>query len=154
MMGTMPRPERRENARRRRARFGRIVDDALAELRTEIAAARGDGRMSDGLAKLFRDALDEVAVVVADEPDARQRREQDEAHDLLGLYEGVPRTEWAADHALVPPRITIFRRPIEDLSPSPAMQREEIRKTVKHEIAHHLGYSDDDLGRLGLGDAE
>ncbi len=154
MMERMRRQEGRETARRRRARFGRIVDDALAELRAEIAAAPDDGRMSEGIAKLFRDALNEVAVVVADEPDARQRRDQDDAHELLGLYEGVPRTEWAADHALVPPRITIFRRAIEELSASPATQREEIRRTVKHEIAHHLGYSDDELHRLGLGDAD
>ncbi len=153
-MAGMPRPEGRESERRRRARFGRIVQEAVRELRAEIAGATSNGRISAGLAKLFSEALDEVGVVVRDAPDARQRRENEDAEDLLGLYEGVPRTEWASDDALLPPRITIFRGAIEGLSPSPSVQRQEIRKTVKHEIAHHLGYSDDALHRLGLGDLE
>ncbi|TMD58577.1 MAG: metallopeptidase family protein, partial [Chloroflexi bacterium] len=51
-------------------------------------------------------------------------------------------------------RITIFRRATEGLSASPARQREEVRNTVKHEIAHHLGWSDQRLHELGLGDAD
>lgn len=152
-MVRMPRREGRESERRRRARFGRVVEAAVSELRAEIESRGRDGRLSPRFAELFAEALGEVAIVVADVPDARQREENDDPAGLLGLYEGVPRTEWAADHALVPPRITIFRRAIEDLSPSPAVQREEIRDTVKHELAHHLGYSDEDLERLGLGDA-
>lgn len=154
MMVPMRRREGRESARRRRARFGRIVDAAIVDLKSEIARARDDGRLSAPIARLFREAIEEVAVLVEDEPDERQREEHPEADDLLGLYEGVPKTEWAADHALIPPRITIFRRAIEGLSASPATQREEVRRTVKHEIAHHLGYDDEQLHRLGLGDAE
>ncbi len=132
-----------------------MVDAAVQELRASIATRRADGRISGGIAGLLEEALDQVPILVQDEPDARQRGELDDGgHELLGLYEGVPLTEWAADHALVPPRITLFRRAIEDLSPSPAAQREEIRRTVLHEIAHHLGYSDERLHELGLGDAE
>lgn len=154
MMVWMRRREGRESERRRRARFGRLVEAALAELRADIEARRREGRLSPRYAELFAQALGEVGVVVEDAPDARQRAENEDPDGLLGLYEGVPRTEWAADHALLPPRITIFRLAIEDLSPSPAVQREEIRNTVKHELAHHLGYSDEDLDRLGLGDAD
>lgn len=146
----MRRREGREKQRRRRARFGRIVEAAVAELREEIAAAHQQGRISDGIARAFGEAFDEVAVLVEDEPDERQRLENPAADELLGLYEGVPRIEWAAEHALLPPRITVFRRAIEALSPSPGVQRVEIRKTVKHELGHHLGYSEADLHRLGL----
>ena len=47
----------------------------------------------------FREALDEVAIVIDDEPSADQRRENDLGpdDDLYGLYEGVPRTEYGAD---------------------------------------------------------
>src|SRR5689334_330559 len=64
----------------------------------------------------FSNALGEVAVVIADEPTPDQRRENDlEPDDVLyGLYEGVPRTEWGADWAVVPNRITLFRLPLEE----------------------------------------
>ena len=49
----------------------------------------------------FASALDEVAIVIDDEPTADQRRENEIEDDdtLYGLYEGVPRTEWGADWA-------------------------------------------------------
>lgn len=144
----------RDGERRRRSRFGDVVEAAIDELRAEIAAARDERRLSPRQAAAFLEAIDEVAIVVADAPDRRQREENDRPDQLLGLYEGVPKTEWAADEALIPPRITIFRLALEALSPSTDVQREEIRKTVKHEVAHHLGYDDDHLEALGLGDAE
>ncbi|HYY55452.1 MAG TPA: metallopeptidase family protein [Candidatus Dormibacteraeota bacterium] len=150
----MPRRAGRETERRRRARFGRLVEEAVDDLKVEIAARRDGGQLSPRLAHSFLEAIEHVAILTADEPDARQREENERAEDLLGIYEGVPLTEWAADQALLPPRITIFRRATEALSPSPSRQREEVRKTVKHEIAHHLGWSDERLNELGLGDAD
>ena len=149
----MPR-QGREAERRRRARFARLVGEAIDDLRAEIARRRDDGVLSPRLADRYLEAIEEVAIVTADVPDARQREENESADGLLGLYEGVPLTAWAADHAMLPPRITIFRRATEALSQSPARQRDEVRKTVKHEIAHHLGWSDEQLHALGLGDAE
>jgi predicted Zn-dependent protease with MMP-like domain len=144
----------RESERRRRARFSRLVEEAVDDLVAEIKGRRDSGLLSPRLAERYLQALKEVAILVADEPDDRQREENEHADDLLGIYEGVPLTEWAADQALLPPRITIFRLATEALSPSPARQREEVRKTVKHEVAHHLGWSDQRLHELGLGDAD
>jgi predicted Zn-dependent protease with MMP-like domain len=100
----------------------------------------------------FDRALDEVAVVIEEEPSPRQRRENDLAPDetLYGLYEGVPRTEWGADLAPVPNKISLFRWPLEADFPDPLDLAEEIRLTVLHELAHHLGIDDDRLGALGL----
>lgn len=154
MMRAMSRREGRETDRRRRARFARLVDEAVDDLKAEIQRRREEGLLSPRFAERYLDAIDEVAIVTADGPDERQREENESAERLLGIYEGVPLTEWAADHALVPPRITIFRRATEALSASPRRQREEVRKTVKHEVAHHLGWSDEELHELGLGDAD
>ena len=62
----------------------------------------------------FAAALDEVAIVIDDEPSADQLRENDMHPDetLYGLYEGVARTEYAADWIMVPNRITLFRLPL------------------------------------------
>jgi predicted Zn-dependent protease with MMP-like domain len=154
MMVRVPRRPGRETERRARSRFGRVVVAAIAELRTEFVTARDAGRLSASMAARFLEAMEQLPIFVADTPDRRQREENERPDELLGLYEGVPMTEWGADNALMPARITIFRLAIEDLSPSPDRQRDEIRKTVKHEIAHHLGWTDEQLHQAGLGDAE
>jgi predicted Zn-dependent protease with MMP-like domain len=100
----------------------------------------------------FAGALDEVAIVIDDEPTADQRRENDIADDdsLYGLYEGVPRTEWGADWAAVPNRITLFRLPLEADFPDPDELADEVWATVIHELAHHLGIDDARLEELGI----
>jgi predicted Zn-dependent protease with MMP-like domain len=120
----------------RAASFERLVDRALA-----------------GIPSPFREHLAEVAVVIEDEPSERQLVENDIRADetLYGLYEGVPRTEWGADWAIVPNRISLFRLPLEDDFPDPDELEDEVRRTVIHELAHHLGIDDDRLEDLGLG---
>lgn len=105
-----------------------------------------------GIPPPFDRALDEVAIVIEEEPSVTQRRENELAPDetLYGLYEGVPRTEWGADLAPVPNKISLFRWPLEADFPDPLDLAEEIRMTVLHELAHHLGIDDDRLGALGL----
>jgi predicted Zn-dependent protease with MMP-like domain len=109
-------------------------------------------RAIDGIPAPFRVALAEVAIVVADDPSPDQLRQNDLEPDdtLYGLYEGVPRTEWGADWASQPNKITIFRLPLEDDFTDPAELEDEIRLTVIHELAHHLGIDDDRLDELGV----
>lgn len=101
----------------------------------------------------FASALDEVAIAIDDEPSADQRRENGIAADdtLYGLYEGVPRTEWGADWAPVPNRITLFRLPLETDYPDPDDLANEVWATVIHELAHHLGIDEARLDELGIG---
>src|SRR5205823_14230401 len=75
-------------------RFDRLVDRAVA-----------------GIPQPFRAALDEIALVIADEPSPEQRRENGLRPDetLYGLYEGVPLDEWGGDWVPVPSRIVLFR---------------------------------------------
>jgi predicted Zn-dependent protease with MMP-like domain len=115
--------------------FERLVDRALA-----------------GIPSPFHESLAEVAVVIEDWPSDEQLAENDlDPEDVLyGLYEGVPRTEWAADSAIVPNRITLFRIPLEEDFPDPRDLADEVRITVIHELAHHLGIDDDRLEELGV----
>jgi predicted Zn-dependent protease with MMP-like domain len=110
------------------------------------------GTALDAIPEPFAAALDEVAIVVADEPTDEQRRENgigpDE--DLYGLYEGVPRTEWGADWVPLPNRITLFRLPLEADFADPDDLADEVWLTVVHELAHHLGIDDDRLHELGV----
>jgi len=100
----------------------------------------------------FASALHEVAIVIDDEPSAEQRRENeiDDDETLYGLYEGVPRTEWGADWAPIPNRITLFRLPLEADFADPDELADEVWVTVVHELAHHLGIDDARLEELGV----
>ena len=132
--GYSPPPGSRRPARPRHDRFERLVERALARIPPP-----------------FADVLDEVAIVIADEPTAEELAENElDADDVLyGLYEGVPRTEWGADWASVPNRITLYRLPLEEDFPDPYDLEDEVRETVIHELAHHLGIDDDRLHELG-----
>jgi predicted Zn-dependent protease with MMP-like domain len=118
----------------RAASFERLVDRALASIPAP-----------------YRDALAEVAIVIEDDATPEQLRENGlEPWDAMyGLYEGVPRTDYGADMAAVPNRISLYRRPLEEDFPDPAELEAEVRMTVLHELAHHLGIDDDRLEELG-----
>jgi len=110
-------------------------------------------RALDGIPAPFSRALDDVAIVIADEPTADELDLSGVAEEqgLYGLYEGTPRTEWGADFVPFPNRITLYRVALEEDFPDPADLEEEVRETVIHELAHHLGIDDDRLHELGHG---
>ena len=106
----------------------------------------------EGLPDEFRERLDNVDVVVADEPTPRQlsRRDRKRGDTLLGLYEGVPLTERTHGYGYVAPDvITIFQLPLEAMCKTDDQLIKEIQHVVLHEIAHHFGISDARLRELG-----
>jgi predicted Zn-dependent protease with MMP-like domain len=110
------------------------------------------GLALDAIPEPFAAALDEVAIVIVDEPTDEQRRMNEIGPDeaLYGVYEGVPRTEWGADWATLPNRITLFRLPLEADYADPDDLADEVWLTVVHELAHHLGIDDERLTELGI----
>ena len=109
-------------------------------------------RALDTIPKPFVRALDEVAIVIEDEPSPVQRRETGlrPGEGLYGLYEGIPRTEYAAEWGFLPNKITLFSTSLlEDFS-DPVELEHEVWITVVHELAHHLGIPDSRLHELGV----
>lgn len=86
--------------------------------------------------------IDNLVVVVEDAPTPEQG-------DVLGVYEGVSLAERTDYFGVMPDRIVIFYRPHLELDLSDDELRAEIRKTVLHEVGHHLGIDDDRLEELG-----
>jgi len=95
----------------------------------------------------FRDRLGSVAIVIEDEATPDQLASV-RAHGLYGLYQGVPRTAWAADQVGLPSKITIFRGPLTRANRTPERLAAAVADTVYHEIAHHFGISDARLHEL------
>jgi predicted Zn-dependent protease with MMP-like domain len=72
------------------------------------------------------------------------------AWDLTGLYRGIPLTERSlADIAPQPDLIFLYRKPIllEWIETGEDLFR-LVRNVLIHEIAHHFGFSDDDIAAL------
>lgn len=107
----------------------------------------------DSLPGEFYERLQNVDVVVEEAPTREQLRTSalEEDDTLLGLYEGVPLTARENYGFVLPDKITIFKRPIEEMCESPEEVVEEVRVTVMHEIAHHFGIDDHALYDLGMG---
>ena len=91
----------------------------------------------DDLPDLLLRALDHVAVVISD---------QGARHGAYGLYQGD--TVARDDH---PDRIVIFRDTLlRDFGHDPDELRAQVTRTVRHELAHHLGADELGVRELGL----
>jgi predicted Zn-dependent protease with MMP-like domain len=112
-----------------RTEFERIVDEAL-----------------EGLPAWVVEAVDNLHVVVEDWPNS----DQDPAGEgILGVYEGVSLLERGDSYSgQMPDRIVVFMGPHLDLELPSEELGAEIRRTVLHEVAHHLGIDDERLETL------
>jgi predicted Zn-dependent protease with MMP-like domain len=91
----------------------------------------------DDLPDLLRNALRSVAVVISD----GGRRA-----GAYGLYQGDGATRDTTHD-----RIVIFRDTLRrDFGHDPDMLREQVTRTVRHELAHHLGWDEKGVRGLGL----
>lgn len=95
----------------------------------------------------FAEALENVAVVVEDDPQAEDLTDAglDPDDELFGLYQGVPLTERDSFYSALPDRIAIYRLPILRACHSRREVIREVRDTVIHELGHHLGMEEEDM---------
>jgi predicted Zn-dependent protease with MMP-like domain len=70
------------------------------------------------------------------------------AAGLYGLYRGVPRTAFGADHVPIPSVITLYRGPLQRRWRGTTALVHGVEETLRHELAHHLGISDARLDEL------
>ena len=106
--------------------FEELVSEALDQIPTDFARA-----------------MDNVVVLVED---------RHPTQNLYGLYHGVALTNRTSNYSWhLPDTITIYRRPILAHTNTFAEARDQVVKTVIHEVAHHFGIDDDRLDELGWG---
>jgi predicted Zn-dependent protease with MMP-like domain len=108
-------------------------------------------RAVDSLPEWIGEHMENVFITTArwPSPEQRQSARLRENTLLLGLYEGVPLTHRGSGYHLhSPDRITLFQRPLEIVADSEHHLIALVRDTIIHEIAHHFGFSEDELGRL------
>ena len=109
--------------------FERLVEEALESLPPQ-----------------FADLLQNVVVVVEQEPSADDLQLVEEGGELLGLYRGVALTRRTHDMLpTLPDQIAIFRGPIMRIARTRQHAVHEIRDTVIHELGHYFGLDDHDM---------
>ena len=114
----------------RRRQFEQIVDEALEDLPRWVV-----------------DRVDNLHVIVEDWPSPEQ---DPEGEGILGIYEGISLYERGNEYSgFMPDRIVVFMGPHLELGLKRTELKDEIRATVLHEMAHHLGIDDDRLHELG-----
>lgn len=99
------------------------------------------------LPRKFKEKLENIAIHIEDEPSAETLEDMGiEEGTLYGLYQGVPLTDrgWGYGNVL-PDRIVIYQRPIEEDARTPDEIEEIVQDTVMHEIGHYFGFGDEEL---------
>jgi predicted Zn-dependent protease with MMP-like domain len=123
----------------------RAPDAAEMEAMARAAAAK--------LPSEFASRAQDVAIRVMEfAPDEMlDELEVDDPFELTGLYDGIPVTEKSvSDQPGGPDIIWLFRRPLMDewVSRGDVTLGELIAHVVVHELAHHFGWSDEDIARI------
>ncbi len=91
----------------------------------------------DALPVEFQKVLENVAVVVSD---------LGTEHHAYGMYygDGIARERYED-------RIVIYRDTLErDFGHDRELLARQVERTLRHELAHHLGWDEDGVGGLGL----
>ena len=117
-----------------RDRFARLVEEALGHI-----------------PRRFRDAMQNVAVVVEDEPPRELLEELDMEPDetLLGFYQGTPLPERSSSYGnTLPDRISIYQIPVEDASEDDEEIRQCVVETLIHEFGHYFGMTEDEIEEI------
>jgi predicted Zn-dependent protease with MMP-like domain len=121
----------------KRAEFEALVESALRRI-----------------PRRFRDAMQNLGIIVEDWPDADLMEEVTGDRDevLYGLFTGRPLTERRYDDwGELPSMIHIYQKPLEEDFPNRDELEREIEITLAHEIAHYLGIDEETLDRYGYG---
>jgi predicted Zn-dependent protease with MMP-like domain len=113
----------------KREHFVKIVEEAL-----------------DSLPHEFRSRIRNVAVLVEDRPPNQPSPRSGQRQLLLGLFQGVPTTKKSIfDLSTGPDYIVLYQKNIEAVCSSETEVREQIRRTVIHELGHYFGLDEDQL---------
>jgi predicted Zn-dependent protease with MMP-like domain len=123
----------------------RLTREAFAEVVDRAGAM---------LPEEFRSRLDEVPVVVLDVPPDSMLTDEAPPLDpeLLGLFVGTALTErtFATPGLESPPRIFLFQRNLERFARDEHELADEIARTLHHELAHYLGFAEEEMEDLDL----
>jgi predicted Zn-dependent protease with MMP-like domain len=117
----------------------------------ELAFRQAAADALDNLPRSIHAYVENVPILVEDYPASDMLAAENISPQILGLYIGIPSTE--AEVTNQPQDITrviLFKKNLEKVCRGRDDLIEQIQITLRHEVGHHLGLSEEDLERLGL----
>ena len=133
LMGSGPSEHEVEQMTRRSEQLARQQNRAAGTSEFDVMVSEA----IDALAPEFRELLEKTPVVVS---------HRGAEHHAYGRYYGdtVARDNY-------PDRIVIYQDTLErDFGHDPELLRAQVERTLRHELAHHLGWREDGVRELGL----
>jgi Flp pilus assembly protein TadD len=113
-----------------REEFRRAAEEAIAQLPEE-----------------FRIRFDNLSFAVEDLPE----KDEGVLPDVQGLFVGQPLPERSTFHPMMMPcRVLLFQKNLERIAPDLNTLKDEIGKTVLHEVGHFFGLKEEDMVRLDV----
>jgi len=107
----------------------------------------------DGVPEKFQEKINNLVFFVEDRPTRDQLKKSGllgkKDAVLFGLYEGYHQSKRLDVGPVFPDRITIFKKDIESYCDTEEEIRNQIIKTVRHEVAHHFGSDEEGARRAG-----
>lgn len=117
--------------------------------REEFSKAVGEAL--DSLPAEFRRKIRNVAVLVEDLPPNPIPSEPGQPRRiLLGLFHGIPMTQKSVFQGPIgsPDYVVLYQKNIEAVCSSEAEVREQIRRTVVHEMGHYFGMTEEQVRNM------
>ena len=110
------------------------------------------GEALDNLPRSIREYIANVPILIEDYPSRDLLGEENVSPQILGIYIGTPRTVGGVNEVVDDvTRVILFKKNLEKICRDRNDLIEQVQVTVRHEVGHHLGLSEEDLDRLGLG---
>ena len=111
-------------------------------------------RAFDRLPNKFRDAVENVGIVVEDLPsdDVVRKMKLRSPRFLLGLYQGVPlnqRGSWYGMTAVIPDKISLYQKNIEEVCRNDEETEQKIVEVLIHELGHYFGMDEKEIRDAG-----
>lgn len=117
--------------------------------REEFSKAVGEAL--DSLPAEFRRKIRNVAVLVEDLPPNPIPSEPGQPRRiLLGLFHGIPMTQKSVFQGPIgsPDYVVLYQKNIEAVCSTEAEVREQIRRTVVHEMGHYFGMTEEQVRHM------
>jgi predicted Zn-dependent protease with MMP-like domain len=99
----------------------------------------------------FKDKIKNLSIVIEEKdisPVIKGKKGTNTEY-TLGLYQGLPATKRAGRMNILPDKITIYKKSLEEISRGDKELEKNIIKVILHELGHYFGLDEKKLRRLG-----
>jgi len=105
----------------------------------------------ENLPDKFKQKIENLSIVIEESSISPfiKGREGSHTQYTLGLFQGIPATYKAGRRNILPDKITIFKKSLEEVSSNDKELERNIRKVILHELGHYFGLDEKKLKKIG-----